>query len=247
MLHTWKIKLFAGLPERLGTSQIIVESEAGQMTANALKSAIILQYPEHANLLQICFLAQNHAYAPDEETLSSEDELAMLPPVSGGEEAPSKRAAAKEQEPERYVITPHAIIADEVLAKVIVKENGASLAFVGTTREFTEGKRTVKLSYEAYDPMAIATMKQIGDEIAARWEGALCAISHRVGIVELAETSVVIAVSSPHRAACYEASRYAIERLKQIVPIWKQEIWEDGSEWKGHQLGSWNPLGHIQE
>ncbi|MNF04742.1 Molybdopterin synthase catalytic subunit [compost metagenome] len=89
--------------------------------------------------------------------------------------------------------------------------------------------------------MAVATMRQIGDEIAQRWQGALCAISHRIGVVGLAETSVVIAVSSPHRDSCYEASRYAIERLKQIVPIWKKEIWDDGSEWKGHQLGPWNP------
>ena len=212
--------------------------------AGELKKALMEKHPEHADLLQICFLARNHAYASDEQMLSNDDELALLPPVSGGEEkALEKTKRIETFELSRYIITSEPLDANEILAKVIVKENGATLAFVGTTREYTEGKRTVKLSYEAYEPMAIATMKQIGDEIAERWQGALCAISHRIGIVELAETSVVIAVSSPHRAACYEASRYAIERLKQIVPIWKQEIWEDGSEWKGHQLGHWNPLG----
>ncbi|MNG06951.1 Molybdopterin synthase catalytic subunit [compost metagenome] len=90
--------------------------------------------------------------------------------------------------------------------------------------------------------MAVKTMEQIGSEISDRWSGTLCAIVHRTGVVDIADISVVIAVSSPHREACYEASRYAIERLKQIVPIWKKEIWEDGSEWKGHQQGPWNPL-----
>lgn len=106
----------------------------------------------------------------------------------------------------------------------------------------TGDQRTVHLEYEAYIPMALSTMKTIGDEINEKWPGTQCAISHRLGKVDIAETSVVIAVSSPHRANAYEASRYAIERLKQIVPIWKKEIWEDGSEWKGHQTGPWDPL-----
>jgi molybdopterin synthase catalytic subunit len=89
--------------------------------------------------------------------------------------------------------------------------------------------------------MALAKLRQIGAEITERWPGTRCAISHRIGRVDIAEISVVIAVSAPHRAGCYEASRYAIERLKQIVPIWKKEIWEDGSEWKGHGLGPWDP------
>nr|WP_223285293.1 molybdenum cofactor biosynthesis protein MoaE [Paenibacillus sp. PL91] len=153
---------------------------------------------------------------------------------------------AREAAP-RFVVTSDVISSDDVLAKVIVPEHGAAIAFVGTTREWTHGQRTVRLEYEAYAPMAVATMQQIGDEIAERWQGALCAISHRIGVVGLAETSVVIAVSSPHRDSCYEASRYAIERLKQIVPIWKKEIWEDGSEWKGHQLGPWNPTEHLSD
>ncbi len=140
-----------------------------------------------------------------------------------------------------YELTYAPLSVEQTTAKVIRPEHGAALSFTGTTREFTHGKRTVHLEYEAYEPMALKTMEQIGREIAERWPGTLCAISHRLGKVDIAEISVVIAVSSPHRAECYEASRYAIERLKQIVPIWKKEIWEDGSEWKGHQLGPWNP------
>lgn len=237
MTMDWTIKLFAGLPERLGTASIRIQTEVEEMNALDLKTAIIALYPEHKAIIQTAFIARNHAYAADTTKLHYSDELALLPPVSGGE------GGAVEKE--RYVVTSDPISSDDVLAKVIVPEHGAAMAFVGTTREWTHGQRTVRLEYEAYVPMAVATMSQIGDEIAQRWPGALCAISHRIGVVGLAETSVIIAVSSPHRDSCYEASRYAIERLKQIVPIWKKEIWEDGSEWKGHQLGPWNPTDQL--
>jgi MoaE-MoaD fusion protein len=141
-----------------------------------------------------------------------------------------------------FAVTADKLDADSVAAKTILPEHGATLVFVGTTREWTNGQRTVLLEYEAYEPMALKAMEQIGREIAERWQGARCAITHRIGRVDIAEASVVIAVSTPHRGDCYDASRYAIERLKQIVPIWKKEVWEDGSEWKGAQTGPWNPL-----
>ncbi|MDF2834719.1 MAG: molybdopterin biosynthesis MoaE protein [Paenibacillus sp.] len=248
MKHSWTIKLFAGLPERLGAARLELASEAAELTAGELKSQIAEKHPEHSNLLAICFVARNHACVSDKELVFASDELALLPPVSGGEELAVNDAEDAVDAAPRFVITSETIHTEDVLAKVIVKEHGAAIAFVGTTREWTQGQRTVRLEYEAYEPMAVATMEQIGNEIAASWPGALCAITHRVGVVGLAETSVVIAVSSPHREHCYEASRYAIERLKQIVPIWKKEIWEDGSEWKGHQLGPWDPTaGLIQQ
>ena len=141
-----------------------------------------------------------------------------------------------------YEIVDRPIDVAAVSAKTIAPEHGATLLFVGTTREWTHGKRTVLLEYEAYVPMALKAMEEIGREIAERWPGARCAITHRIGRVPVGEASVVISVSAPHRDACYEASRHAIERLKVIVPIWKKEIWEDGSEWKGAQTGPWNPL-----
>jgi molybdopterin synthase catalytic subunit len=145
-----------------------------------------------------------------------------------------------------YQIVHETISIEKVSQLVISPANGATLCFIGTTREFTLGKRTVLLEYEAYIPMALLAMKQIGVEISEHWPGTLCAITHRLGKVEIAETSVVIAVSAAHRADCYAASRFAIERLKQIVPIWKKEIWEDGSEWKGHQQGIWDPTRSPQ-
>jgi molybdopterin synthase catalytic subunit len=145
-----------------------------------------------------------------------------------------------------YQIVHEAISIEKVSQLVISPSHGATLSFIGTTREFTFGKRTVLLEYEAYIPMALLAMSQIGDEISVQWPGTLCAITHRLGKVEIGEVSVVIAVSTAHRADCYEASRFAIERLKQIVPIWKKEIWEDGSEWKGHQQGTWDPTRSPQ-
>jgi molybdopterin synthase catalytic subunit len=144
-----------------------------------------------------------------------------------------------------YQIVHEAISIEKVSQLVIAPNHGAALCFIGTTREFTLGKRTVLLEYEAYIPMALLAMKQIGNEISEKWPGTLCAITHRLGKVEIGEISVVIAVSTAHRADCYEANRFAIERLKQIVPIWKKEIWEDGAEWKGHQQGTWDPTLHV--
>jgi molybdopterin synthase catalytic subunit len=142
----------------------------------------------------------------------------------------------------RFEISDQVIDVAAVSSKVIVPAHGATLVFVGTTREWTNGQRTIHLEYEAYIPMAVKSLQQIGEEIATQWPGTDCAITHRIGHVPLGEASVVIAVSAPHRDVTYEASRYAIERLKVIVPIWKREVWENGAEWKGAQSGTWNPL-----
>lgn len=240
MENQWTIRLFAGLAERLG-STVQLSADAEHMTAGRLKALLAAEYPAHAELIQLSFAARNEQYASDSEPLQPGDEIALLPPVSGGEFNPREDAAESPAHDGRYVLTAEPLNTERVLAHAIVPEHGATLVFVGTTREWTNGKRTVKLEYEAYPPMAVKTMKQIGEELDAKWPGTRCAIAHRIGTVDIAEASVVIAVSAPHRDVCYEASRYAIERLKQIVPIWKKEIWEDGSEWKGHQLGPWDP------
>lgn len=111
---------------------------------------------------------------------------------------------------------------------------GAQLVFCGVGREDFDGKRVQRLVYEAFAPMAVAEMRKIADEIADRWPGARVAMVHRTGDVAIGEASVVIAVATPHRGECYEASRYAIEALKERVPIWKKEIYADGSAWKAN-------------
>jgi molybdopterin synthase catalytic subunit len=112
---------------------------------------------------------------------------------------------------------------------------GAVTTFTGHVREWTQGVRTMYLAYEAYVPMAEKKLAQIGAEIEEKWPGSRVAIAHRIGELQISDIAVVIAVSSPHRKAAYEANEYAIERIKEMVPIWKKEIWEDGEEWIGEQ------------
>ncbi len=134
----------------------------------------------------------------------------------------------------KIVDTP--IVVEEVSDKVKSRNAGAITVFIGTVRELTKGKKTLSLEYQAYESMAVKKLAQIGDEINGKWPEAIVAITHRVGRLEISDIAVVIAVSSPHRKVAYEANEYAIERIKQIVPIWKKEFWEDGTMWIGDQL-----------
>jgi molybdopterin synthase catalytic subunit len=135
-----------------------------------------------------------------------------------------------------FEVVKDPISIEEIANKVIRNEAGAVTTFVGTVREFTYGKRTLSLEYQAYEKMAVKMLEQIGYEINEKWDDAKVAITHRIGKLEITEIAVVIAVSTPHRKDAYEANEYAIERIKQIVPIWKKEIWEDGESWIGDQL-----------
>jgi molybdopterin synthase catalytic subunit len=131
-------------------------------------------------------------------------------------------------------ILDHSIDVASVTAAVSHASAGAELVFLGVAREDFHGQLVKSLSYEAYPQLALPEMQRIADEVAERWPGARVAIVHRTGPVAIGEASVVIAVSTPHRAACYEASRYAIDALKARVPIWKKEIYADGSAWKAN-------------
>ncbi|MDF2923674.1 MAG: molybdopterin converting factor, large subunit [Paenibacillaceae bacterium] len=238
------IRLFASLTEKMGGSSVTLETEQEQLTAGELKALLASRYPEAAGTINISFVAKNQSYAKHEDTVSSTDELALIPPVSGGASAAAScqsLSGSDDSSPSLYELTFSPLDPESIAAKVAENNNGANLVFTGTTRELTCGDRTLSLQYDAYYPMAQATLQQIGREIADRWEGARCAISHRLGAVGIGETSVVIAVSAPHRNECYEASRYAIERLKQIVPIWKQEQRESGRQWQLQQNESWDP------
>ena len=137
-----------------------------------------------------------------------------------------------------FEIIASPISAQEVTEQVMHRNAGAVVNFIGTVREITKGRKTLYLEYEAYIPMAKAKLEQIGREIEEKWPGAKSAIVHRIGRLEIGEAAVVIATSSPHRADAYEANRYAIERIKEMVPIWKKEHWEDGELWIGNQQGT---------
>ncbi|GAA0593046.1 molybdopterin synthase catalytic subunit MoaE [Virgibacillus siamensis] len=135
----------------------------------------------------------------------------------------------------KFWITDKPINIDECIEKVVRPDAGAVNTFIGTVREFTKGKRTLYLEYQAYVPMAEKMLRQIGEEIREKWTDADTVIAHRTGHLDISDVAVVIAVSTPHRNDAFEASRYAIERIKEMVPIWKKEHWEDGTKWIGNQ------------
>lgn len=142
-----------------------------------------------------------------------------------------------------FEITTRAISADEVLARLVKPSVGGVTTFVGVVRGRTDGRETDHLLYEAYPQMAEEQLRQIGGEIQDRWPSIReVAIVHRIGRLEVGETIVVIAVSSAHRQETFDATHYAIDRLKEIVPIWKKEVWEDGQAWKSEEHGG-GPTG----
>lgn len=132
-------------------------------------------------------------------------------------------------------ITGEPIEINDVITKVVRPEAGAVNTFIGTVREFTKGKKTLYLEYQAYASMAEKKLAEICVEIDKKWGNTETAIAHRVGRLEISDVAVVIAVSTPHRKDAFAASSYAIERIKEMVPIWKKEHWEDGDLWIGDQ------------
>src|SRR5690625_2378988 len=134
-----------------------------------------------------------------------------------------------------FWITEDPIDLNDVYEKVVRSEAGAVSTFTGIVREFTHGKQTLFLEYQAYASMAEKKLAEIGIEINERWGNTETAIVHRIGRLEISEIAVAIAVSTPHRVDSFAACRYAIERIKEMVPIWKKEHWEDGSVWIGNQ------------
>ncbi len=130
-----------------------------------------------------------------------------------------------------FEITASPVSLDRVVKAVRRPSCGAVVSFLGTVREFSQDRTVDHLEFEAYPEMAEGKLRQIGEEIAARWPGTATAISHRVGRMEVGDAIVAIAVSAPHRREAFEACSYAIDRLKRIVPVWKKEVWSDGAAW----------------
>jgi molybdopterin synthase catalytic subunit len=135
-----------------------------------------------------------------------------------------------------FEVVQDAISVDDVVQRLADPAIGAVTTFVGVVRGSTDGRETLYLEYEAYPEMAVRTLSQVGEEVQGCWpEICQVAIVHRVGRLEVGETAVVIALSAPHRRQTFDALHYAIDRVKEIVPIWKREVWADGSEWKSEQ------------
>lgn len=219
-----KVLLFATLRQRAGWKERAWEIGDGATVAE-LAASLDGAFPELGLATRVFHAAVNEEYVEKERLLHEGDTVGFFPPVSGGAEA------------RRFEIVERPLSLDEVTARVTRAECGAIALFSGVVRGSTTVQgaavETDYLAYEAYGEMAEKMMARIGDEMRERWpKVADVAIMHRVGRLEVGEPSVVIAVTTPHRGdGCFEACQYAIERLKEIVPIWKQENGRDGSVW----------------
>jgi MoaE-MoaD fusion protein len=205
------VKLFAGLRERAGSGERELELPEGARVTDVWTPLGLGEEPE--GLLY----AVNKEYAPAERRLSEGDEVALIPPVSGG----------------AFRLTGDPIDLDAVVSEVADERAGAIATFLGTTRIESRGRTVVHLEYEAYEGMAEKVMAEIAETLAGRYDLCKVAITHRVGRVGIGETSVAIAVSAPHRDHALAACKEAIDTLKVDVPLWKKEVYEGGEEWIG--------------
>jgi molybdopterin synthase catalytic subunit len=187
-------------------------------TLGELRRRLAERRPALARVLSRSRLAVDQEFAGDDAPLRDGAEVAVVPPVAGG--APVFR------------VTDAPLSLDEVVAAVSGPGRGGVVTFTGAVRGATRGRRVVRLEYEAYGPMAERKLAQIGGEVGAE-HGCAVAVVHRVGVLAPGEAAVVIACAAPHRTPAFRACEAVIERLKQEVPIWKREVFEDGSEWVG--------------
>src|SRR2546426_5978525 len=211
------ILYFAAARERAGTNSYTVELSEGATAADALAAACA-RHPALQAVAQKLRLAGDQEVTGADRKLRDGSEIALIPPVSGG------------AGPHR--IGPGPIDPDAPLRAVAGADCGAVVNFVGTVRESNQGKRVVRLEYEAYPEMAMRIFDHIAAHARERWM-ARVAIHHRTGALEPGEISVAIAAAAPHRADAFEACRHAIEALKKDAPIWKRELYPDGSSWVG--------------
>jgi molybdopterin synthase catalytic subunit len=212
------LRTFAMLRE-LSADRLLVDLPDGARVADAW-AALASRHPAVEPHRAYVRGARNGSYAGWETTLADGDEVAFLPPVSGGAAEP------------QVAIGPQPIDVAALEASVADRGHGAVVTFVGRARDHADDGRTVlELDYEAYPKMAAAVLVEIAGEAAARW-GATVAVVHRTGLVPIGEAAVAIVTATAHRAEAYEANRFVIESIKERLPIWKRERFSDGSEWK---------------
>jgi MoaE-MoaD fusion protein len=210
------VLFFGLLREHFGDSESL-EQFPGKTVGDLLRYYRVLS-PELGPLWEKCAVAVNQQYAHASQELHMDDEVALLPPVSGG--APS-----------RIELTHDVIDAKKITDALKTGEDGAVTVFDGIVRNNTRGRQTLYLEYSAYDAMALAQMQQLAAEAIAKFGVRDVAVVHRLGRLEVGETSILIAVASAHRGAAFEACRWLIDTIKKQVPIWKQEHFVDGAVW----------------
>lgn len=235
-----KLRFFASLRERLGRSEGSCEVPEGA-TVRTVWETLKQEHPTLVEVERSLAFAVAQEYVDGDHPLHDNDELAFIPPVSGGVMSNSRLSCRITQEPIRL---------DELTAFVADPGAGAMATFVGTTRDSNDGRRVIRLEYECYPGMAEKEMEKIGQEVLERWPVKKVAMLHRLGRVDIGEASVAIAVSSGHRHAAFEACHYAINQLKETVPIWKKELYEGGEVWIGSQTGkngTLHPSGSTEQ
>jgi MoaE-MoaD fusion protein len=220
-----QVKLFATLKDRVGSSHVSIDLP-DDATVSVLLDRLAAAQPKLAPSIATCVVAINQEFAFGSTPIRSGDEVALFPPVSGGSIYP-----------EIFRITDGPIDLNDLVASVTLPSTGAVCTFTGTVRGVSADHETAQLHYEAYTPMAEAKLKQVAAEIRERWplvQG--IAIVQRLGRLSVGEFTVLIAVSAGHRdQGVFEAARYGIDRLKEIVPVWKKEIGPGGEQWvEGH-------------
>jgi len=222
------VKLYATLKDRAKTNQVTVELADGA-TIGMLRQKLAADYPALASTLPRCLAAINQEFADDAAAIHPGDQVAFFPPVSGGAVPPALPTFTR--------ISPDAIDLHAVVQSLTLSTTGAVVMFTGAVRGAEPDRQVTHLLYEAYLPMAETKLRQVADEMRAQFpqiEG--IALIQRVGRLPMGEVTVVVAVSSPHRdQGCFEAARYGIDRIKEIVPVWKKEFGPNGEQWiEGH-------------
>lgn len=192
------------------------------ITVGELFDQLASEFPRLERVKPVTMLMVNQGYVSASHALRPGDEVALIPPVSGGAS-------------DRFRVQSEALEPRLIEAMVADPGAGAIVTFTGAVRNSGRGKRVTHLEYEAYAPAAEQMLEQIGQEIWERWQVDRVAIVHRVGLLAVGEASVVITIASAHRDAAFDACRYAIERIKEVVPIWKKEHYADGAAWIGSE------------
>ena len=226
-----RVLFFGGARDVVEANQLEISLDAPATVAGAFRY-LAGRFAGLERFGRSLLFAVNQEYATPDTQLNENDELAVFPPVSGGSDA---NVCDYVCPLDFFELTTEVIDVGQVARRVVPRECGATVTLDGYAREWTDGRKTLYLVYEAYDAMALAEMQRLGREAHKQFEIAHVGIVHRTGRLEIGETSVVIAVSAPHRHAAFEACEWLIKELKRTVPIWKKEVYEDGEEWVGAQ------------
>ncbi len=225
-----RVLFFGAAREETGSDESTLETELPATVADVFEAAL-QSFPQLQRFGRSLLVAVNEEYKPADAEVRAGDEIAIFPPVSGG----AVSTAGEEQQLIRgedfFELTTAPVNVGLVARRVVPTQAGATVTLDGYVREWTKGRRTLYLVYEAYVPMAVSEMRRLGAEARRKFEVTHIGIVHRTGRLEIGETSVVISVSAPHRRAAFEACEWAIRELKRTVPIWKKEFYEDGEVW----------------